>query len=145
MAALIRYRLARGLPEKPSKIEKDIPVVASNSGKKFVSDTYVNLQLKDLLNEAADLLEQKFSNLLTVDGQSEWAEKLRSATAHWLRHTLVTHNKEAGVLLEVTADQVRHRSLDTTRRIYEHDKSKVQSEELNKLEILTASDSKTTN
>jgi integrase len=32
----------------------------------------------------------------------------------------VTHSAEAGVPIESVADQVRHRSLDTTRRVYRH-------------------------
>jgi integrase len=33
---------------------------------------------------------------------------------------MATHYAEAGVPIQVTADQLRHKTIDTTRRIYTH-------------------------
>lgn len=120
MDALRRYRIARGLPELPSSSEKDVPLVAAHRGKKSVTANYLNTLLKELFAKLA-------MDATHVD--EHWAEKLEAGTAHWLRHTLATHNAEAGVPLQDTADQLRHKSLDTTRRIYTHAKNLDKREE----------------
>jgi len=125
MQALCRYRLYRGLPEYPLSSESDIPVVAATDGLTPVSDHHINNLLKDFFSKLAHKLGAE---------HADWAEKLRSATAHWMRHSLATHNAEAGVAMEATADQLRHRSMDTTRRIYTHTRAKQLRKELEKLE-----------
>lgn len=113
MNALRRYRVSRGLTELPTSAEKDVPLVAAHRGKKSVTDNYLNTLLKGLFERLAQ-------DALLVNEQ--WSKKLESGTAHWLRHTLATHNAEAGVPMQDTADQLRHKSMDTTRRIYTHAK-----------------------
>lgn len=113
ISALRRYRISRGLPELPSASEKDVPLVAAHRGKKSVTDNYLNTLLKELFERLADD---------AVHVNVQWAKKLEAGTAHWLRHTLATHNAEAGVPMQDTADQLRHKSMDTTRRIYTHAK-----------------------
>lgn len=111
MNALRRYRLSRGLPDLPTAAETDVPLVAAHRGKKSVTDNYLNTLLKELFDRLA-------GDAAHVNVQ--WAKKLGAGTAHWLRHTLATHNAEAGVPMQDTADQLRHKSMDTTRRIYTH-------------------------
>jgi len=113
MNALRRYRVSRGLTELPTAAEKDVPLVAAHRGKKSVTDNYLNTLLKGLFERLAQ-------DALLVNEQ--WSKKLEAGTAHWLRHTLATHNAEAGVPMQDTADQLRHKSMDTTRRIYTHAK-----------------------
>lgn len=127
MDALRRYRIYRGLPENPSSEEADVPVVASADGSAPISDHYLNTLLKSFFSEAAGKLETE---------NPDWAKLLRNATAHWMRHTLATHSAEAGVPIEVTANQLRHRSMDTTRRIYTHVRARHQRKEMMKLEEL---------
>lgn len=109
--ALCRYRTVRGLPPLPGQGEKGIPIVSSNRGPKSITDTHLNKILKRIFGRLA---------VDAADVDHTWPEKLNSATAHWLRHTIATHNAEAGVPLEDTAGQLRHRSIDTTRKIYTH-------------------------
>jgi site-specific recombinase XerD len=111
MATLVRYRLARGLAAEPSRAELDVPLVARLGDGEAITDHFLNAQVKALLGRAAERCEAE---------HPEWAERLGAATAHWLRHSFVTHSAEAGVPIESVADQVRHRSLDTTRRVYRH-------------------------
>ena len=111
VAALSRYRLARDMPALPGPDEKGIPLLAANRGKKSITDNYMNTLLKKLFARLAD-------DAAAIN--PSWPEKLKNATAHWLRHTIATHNAESGVPLHVTADQLRHRSIDTTRNIYTH-------------------------
>lgn len=44
------------------------------------------------------------------------AQRLRRASAHWLRHTHISHALDAGVPVEVVQQNVGHASLDTTTR-----------------------------
>ncbi|MDR1229230.1 MAG: tyrosine-type recombinase/integrase [Azoarcus sp.] len=111
MEALHRYRLSRSLPGFPMAAETEVPLIAAHRGNKSITDNYLNTLLKRLFKRLADDIRQVNEN---------WAEKLEAGTAHWIRHTLATHNAEAGVPMQDTADQLRHRSMDTTRRIYTH-------------------------
>lgn len=129
MDALRRYRAYRGLPEMPSSTEEDLPVVAALDGMSPITDHYLNTLLKSFFAEAACELEAEYP---------EWAKRLRAASAHWMRHTLATHSAEAGVPIEVTANQLRHRSMDTTRRIYTHVRAQHQRKELERLQKLMA-------
>ena len=124
MDALRRYRTAMGMPPNPNKSEIDIPVVTAFDRKTGVSDHYINSLLKSFLSRIADRLEET-----DIDA----AATLRKATAHWMRHTLTTHNAHAGVPINVTAKQLRHKSIDTTRNIYEHAAAEIQSAQLNRL------------
>lgn len=109
--ALMRYRAARGLPALPSAAETNVPLIEAHRGRKSVTGNYLNTLLKRLFSRLAD-------DAAELDARA--AAKLRKATAHWLRHTLTTHNAEAGVPMQDTADQLRHRSMDTTRKVYTH-------------------------
>lgn len=109
--ALRRYRLARGLPEWPMALETAVPIVAALRGNKSITDGYLNSTLKALFDKLATDAK---------DVNEKWAETLKQASAHWLRHSIATHNAEAGVPLYDTADQLRHRSIDTTRKTYTH-------------------------
>lgn len=134
MAALVRYRQARGLPDIPSPTEKHLFVVATNNGQKGITDHYINSQLKVLLRDMHHALVEHAPTLVAEN--PHWPEMLTNATAHWMRHSLATHNREAGVSIEATADQLRHKSIDTTRKIYQHADTKTRRRELNKLEDL---------
>lgn len=123
MDALRRYRTAMGLPPDPC-FDEDLPVVAAFDGKTWVSDHYINTLLKSFMGKIASKLEEEDPHA---------AAKLRKTTAHWMRHTLTTHNAHAGVPINITANQLRHKSMDTTRNIYDHTEAELQSQELNRL------------
>jgi len=61
--------------------------------------------LKDFFGDVADSLGKD---------KYEMAERLRSASTHWLRHTFATHALHSGVALEVVRDLLGHKSLATT-------------------------------
>lgn len=123
MAALHRYRISLGLTAMPTLAEEHRPIVQGNSGE-AISDNYLNRLMKDILHQLAT----------TLPVEHEWIATLEKASAHWMRHSLATHNAEAGVSMQATADQLRHKSMDTTRRIYTHVAAKHRRKELEKLE-----------
>lgn len=123
MDALQRYRCARGLPPYPTPHETEIPLVAASDGSP-ISDNYLNRILKDFLARIAPLAAAE---------NPTWSSYLNQATAHWMRHTLATHSAEAGVPIQTTADQLRHASIETTRRIYTHADVKKRRNDLGKL------------
>ena len=123
MEALRRYRIHRGLPGLPSPDEDEVPLVAKSDGT-AISDNYLNRLLKDFLRRVSP-------HAGAVN--SSWPHTLKKATAHWMRHTLATHNAEAGVPMQTTADQLRHASLQTTRRIYTHVDARKRRPDLSKL------------
>ncbi|UBM09391.1 phage integrase family protein [Cupriavidus metallidurans] len=103
-----RYLVARGVSADPRRAG-GVPVlgvvrgtVAPQAG---VSGSALHGQLKRFLAHCA-------SQLATTD--PALAERLRQASAHWLRHTHVTHALAAGVPLEVVQQNVGHASLATT-------------------------------
>lgn len=132
MDALRRYRLARGLPEYPSPDEVEVPLVAATDGS-AISDNYLNRILKDFLARVSPVAGAV---------NPAWPISLKKATAHWMRHTLATHNAEAGVPMQTTADQLRHASIETTRRIYTHADVKKRRPDLNKLLDYNSADDK---
>jgi len=66
--------------------------------------------VKDILSRAADEIQ-------ATDAHK--AEKLRRASTHWLRHTAVTHQADAGIELRYLNRSARHAKLETTA-IYLH-------------------------
>jgi site-specific recombinase XerD len=51
---------------------------------------------------------------LLLEDNPVFAEKLRRATPHWMRHTHATHALQAGAELTTVRDNLRHASLATT-------------------------------
>ena len=67
--------------------------------------TSLSVVMKRLFATVADLL---------VEENPVFAEKLRRATPHWLRHTHATHALQGGAELTTVRDNLRHASLATT-------------------------------
>lgn len=109
--ALRRYRVSRGLSELPTPAEQNIPLVAAHRGKKSITDEYLNLLFKKMFTRLAE--DAKHIN-------NHWVEKLEAATTRWLRYTLVTHNAQTGVPIQNTTQQLRDKSMNSTRLIYNH-------------------------
>lgn len=114
VAALSAYLVARGyagsLPQ-PSAVPllgAAIPWrAAEGEGDASVSGSAFHRQLKRFFAQCATVLD-------TADPAA--ARHLRHASAHWLRHTHISHALEAGVPIEVVQQNVGHVSLDTTTR-----------------------------
>ena len=59
---------------------------------------------------------RKASLLVQGQGQHDTADRLLQASTHWLRHTSLTHQIDAGVPLKTAQLNSRHSSLATTGR-----------------------------
>jgi site-specific recombinase XerD len=84
--------------------------------------------LKTFFEEAAKFFDESKPAL---------AERYRSVSTHWLRHTFATHGIHAGIALETIRDLLGHRSLATTSIYVTTEKDK-RSREVEKLESLAS-------
>ncbi len=109
IAALERYRVFLGLSPLPDSDERT-PLVLSIGGKRGVTANMIYRIVKDVVAKAADQL---------MATQPHKAEKLRKASTHWLRHTAITHQADAGIELRYLNKSARHSKLETTA-IYLH-------------------------
>lgn len=109
IAALERYRVSLGLSPLPDSDERT-PLVLSIGGKRGVTANMIYRIVKDIVVKAADQMQAT---------QPHKAEKLRKASTHWLRHTAITHQADAGIELRYLNKSARHSKLETTA-IYLH-------------------------
>lgn len=109
LTALERYRLFLGLPALPSP-DETTPLLPSISGTRPVTANMVYRIVKDVLARAADAIQAE---------DARKADKLRKASTHWLRHTAITHQADAGIELRYLNRSARHAKLETTA-IYLH-------------------------
>lgn len=109
MLSLLRgWRLCLALPAEPQPDESG-GVLRALDGKKALGDNQLYRVIREAFAQAADALEQEAGN----DALQQIA-RLRAATPHWLRHTALTHQAQAGVELRYLASTARHARLDTT-------------------------------
>ena len=109
VSALERYRTFLGLSAMPDP-EETTPLVPNIGGSRGITANMVYRIVKAVLLRAADALEPT---------ESHKAQKLRRASTHWLRHTAVTHQTDAGIELRYVNRSARHANLETTK-IYLH-------------------------
>lgn len=109
VSALERYRTFLGLSAMPDP-EETTPLVPNIGGRRGITANMVYRIVKDVLQRAADALEPT---------EPHKAQKLRRASTHWLRHTAVTHQTDAGIELRYVNRSARHANLETTK-IYLH-------------------------
>lgn len=104
LQALQEYRRFRGLRPLPQPGESAplIPNLRESGG---ITDNMIYRIIKDLVHQAATRLEVT---------DSHQADKLRRASTHWLRHTSITHQADAGIDLNYLRRNARHSKLDTT-------------------------------
>lgn len=106
--ALDRYLVHRGLPTTPSKWRSNTAVVGSLSdedGQGGISQARLWSILKRFFQTAADVVGENNAPL---------ADKLRSASPHWMRHSHASHALANGAELTTVRDNLRHASLATT-------------------------------
>ncbi len=114
MQLLGEYRVSTGRPAlpDPTKIE---PLLMDITGTgRPVSVKTIHAVLKEL-----------FSTALQSCSDPYQMEKLRSASAHWLRHTAATHALRQGLSLLQTRDLLRHASVQTTEIYLASDQKKL--------------------
>ncbi|MGQ4879850.1 tyrosine-type recombinase/integrase [Billgrantia sp. LNSP4103-1] len=111
MLALLRdWRDVLGLAPEPSSGESG-PVLRGLDGRRGLGDNQLYRLIRQAFGEAATALEAEAG-----DSAEAQVARLRTATPHWLRHTALTHQAQAGVELRYLASTARHARLDTTAR-----------------------------
>ena len=122
LVAYRAYRAAYGLPAIAPR-EDATPLVLNSRGRALVSvtDEAASNAIKALFCVAADLAD--------ADGDVDTATALRNASAHWLRHTMLTTHANNGVALKTLQDTAGHASLSTTAT-YLHKSDKERHDEL---------------
>ena len=109
IAALERYRTFIGLSALPDP-EETTPLAPSIGGIRGITSNMLYRIVKGVVRRAADALEPT---------DPHKAQKLRRASTHWLRHTAVTHQTDAGIELRYVNRSARHANLETTK-LYLH-------------------------
>lgn len=105
---LADWRQALGLEDKPAHLD-ETPAVRALDGRRSIGHNQLYRLIRDTFTEAANALEME-------DGSPAYVAALRKATPHWLRHTSITHQAQAGISLRHLAESARHARLDTTSR-----------------------------
>ena len=109
-AALDRYLVLRRLPTTPQRWDPGTPLVGDIAGEAGIQRARLWVVMKRFFATVADLL---------LEDNPVFAEKLRRASPHWMRHTHATHALQSGAELTTVRDNLRHSSLATTS-IYLH-------------------------
>jgi integrase len=107
---LTEWRRTLGLAAEPLP-DDATPVLRALDGRRGLGDNRLYRLIREAFGEAAEALEAEQGE----EGRP-WAMRLRAATPHWLRHTALTHQAQAGVELRYLAATARHSRLDTTAR-----------------------------
>lgn len=108
LECLDQWRATLGLTATPGH-EEPTPVIRALDGQRDIGDNQLYRLIRQAFSRAADTLEGE-------GGTQTHAHRLRQATPHWLRHTSITHQAQAGISLHYLAESARHSRLDTTSR-----------------------------
>lgn len=108
LVLLHEWRLALKLPANPQPDESG-GVLRALDGKRSLGHNQLYRLIRETFAQAADALEQETGN-----EAAPLVARLRTATPHWLRHTALTHQAQAGIELRYLASTARHARLDTT-------------------------------
>ena len=109
LACLIEWRQALGLADYPSQLDAETPVLRALDGQRGLGHNQLYRLIRATFQQAAQTLEDN-------GGAPEHVAALNQATPHWLRHTSITHQAQAGIGLRHLAESARHARLDTTSR-----------------------------
>jgi len=121
LQALMRYRKFLGLSAVPKRTETT-PILVSLKDGSPITARRLNQILKSIFLAAADLLPP----------DSEYKkEKLRSASAHWGRHTGITAKIDSGINERYVQKDARHSDARTTQR-YIHEEEELWHDEAQK-------------
>ncbi|WBR99977.1 tyrosine-type recombinase/integrase [Pseudoduganella sp. SL102] len=105
--AFRRYRTAFGLLPQTGRTDTT-PLVLSSRGKGLqrITDEAASEALKAVFTAAASAAAAR--------GDSDSAAQLRQASAHWLRHSMLTNHANNGVQLKTLQETAGHASIATT-------------------------------
>lgn len=107
--ALIRYRQFYGLSQLP-QVDESYALFMNLSGTRGVSSNMIYRLVKKTFLECSKTLEKN---------RPDFAMKLKKASTHWLRHTAITHQADAGIELRYIKRNARHENVETTM-LYQH-------------------------
>ena len=68
------------------------------------------------------------------ESNPDFSVKLKKASTHWLRHTSITHQADAGIELRYIKRNARHESVETTM-LYQHAEEEKWHESMSALQI----------
>jgi len=123
MQVVCQYRKQIRLPTYP-EIDEDIPILVSWRTGEPLSARYINVLLKKLALQAAQMFSDK----------PEKMAKLKKFSAHWLRHLSASMQDRAGIQFTHIRQNLRH-SNDETTRLYVHALDKERHIDMNKLKL----------
>ncbi|MFB9243798.1 tyrosine-type recombinase/integrase [Massilia antarctica] len=127
LAEFRQYRQAFGLAALPAPGETISLVLTSRGPQRGASHYAVAATLKAVIRRA---------HVLALEaGMPEIADRLASASTHWLRHSSLTHQANGGVPLKTVQHNARHASIKTTGRYLHKDDVERHAETLNALRI----------
>jgi site-specific recombinase XerD len=109
LKALIRYREFHGLSKLPQQDEEN-GLVMTIKGDGTISANMIYRLVKKIFSDCAKIIGPT---------KPDFANKLRKASTHWLRHTAITHQTDAGIELHYIKRNARHESVETTM-LYQH-------------------------
>lgn len=107
--ALIRYRQFYNFSPLP-ELEEEYPLFMNLNGTKSVTSNMIYRLVKKIFLDCAKKFE--------LD-RPDFAIKFKKASTHWLRHTSITHQADAGIELRYIKRSARHESVETTM-LYQH-------------------------
>jgi site-specific recombinase XerD len=107
--ALIRYRQFYGLPQLPMPDEQ-LPLFMNLNGTQGVSSNMIYRLVKNIFLDCAETFEKN---------RPDFSAKIKQASTHWMRHTSITHQADAGIELRYIKRHARHESVETTM-LYQH-------------------------
>ena len=107
--ALIRYRQFYGLPPLP-QLGEETPLFMNLNGTQCITSNMIYRLVKKTFLDCAENYAKE---------RPDFTMKLRKASTHWLRHTSITHQTDAGIELRYIKRSARHESVETTM-LYQH-------------------------
>ena len=107
--ALIRYRRFYGLSQFPQPDEINSLFMNLN-GTHGISSNMIYRLVKKVFLDCSKTFEKS---------RPDFAIKLKKASTHWLRHTSITHQADAGIELRYIKRSARHENVETTM-LYQH-------------------------
>ena len=108
MAELARYRGHYGLAALPHRGEETPLLLPIGGRPRALTRSAVHLIIKQVFDNATGHLDS------TGEAHERAAERLRQASAHWLRHTAGSHMMDGQVDLRYVRDNLGHASISTT-------------------------------
>jgi site-specific recombinase XerD len=110
LKVLADFRLKVSLPSPQPQFKEKTPLIPMQNLHQPISTRRINQVLKWAFNLGATKFEVE---------QPRKASKLRSASAHWLRHSYVTYLLDSGASLKVVQENAGHSDIGTTM-LYRH-------------------------